>query len=779
MRVQYRGGLWTNAEDEVVKAAIAKYGRNQWSRIASLLPRKSAKQVKARWCEWLSPDIRKTEWTREEEEKLLHLAKIMPTQWRTIAPMIGRTAAQCLEHYERLLEDAQRGAGAGASGDAPTAAGGEGRNRFDEMAAETKPARPDAVDMNEEEKEMLSEARARLANTRGKKAKRKAREKQLEAAKRMAQLQKRRELKAAGIIVKPRKAKKGAMDLSTEVPYARAPVPGFYDTREEDEIGMRDKRDVRGLGRLINKYETERREEMVDEDARREAVKRKFVFGDPGDKKGKAEGGAGSSSVDAPPKRSRMTLPAPQVSDADLETIAKAGVRLSDATGAGAGGGVGRSGAQQTGGSLLSGVGHPLLATPEGSIASSLPGTPSGSGGNGSGEMWADVRDRQLKQLMKLQAASTPLVGGDNSALPQSLDVHNSVTPRSTVQRTPNPLATPSFASMRSVATVDTDDTGLVRSEKARLQGLKRDLKKGLDSLPDPENEYVVNVNRVEGGEENSDDGSDGAGDGRGGDGMVEDAEDEVVRLKREGTLALQTAKRGGLSSAARRGLPVPPLSVFPEDMSQEVAELVERDTIVSQIVAECEKHGGIEDGEVAKRIEHAVVLDAGNGNLAAAHALIEEEVTRTKNAGEGVTEAELLKEIKHLRDVDEGRLWVVDENGRITEASSGEDLRNSFRQRAAHASSLKKSVKTAQRNLGKRLHGFDMKRTQLHEELVRVLDLVSKSQQELVCFSQLADAEAAAVPRRVAEMEAAVRGQKVLERRLQQQYALATGSAR
>jgi hypothetical protein len=40
---------------------------------------------------------------------------------------------------------------------------------------ETKPARADAIDMDEDEKEMLAEARARLANIRGKKAKRKAR----------------------------------------------------------------------------------------------------------------------------------------------------------------------------------------------------------------------------------------------------------------------------------------------------------------------------------------------------------------------------------------------------------------------------------------------------------------------------------------------------------------------------------------------------------------------------------------------------------------------------
>lgn len=33
-------------------------------------------------------------------------------------------------------------------------------------APETKPARPDPIDMDEDEKEMLSEARARLANTK-------------------------------------------------------------------------------------------------------------------------------------------------------------------------------------------------------------------------------------------------------------------------------------------------------------------------------------------------------------------------------------------------------------------------------------------------------------------------------------------------------------------------------------------------------------------------------------------------------------------------------------
>ena len=47
-RVMIKGGVWRNTEDEIMKAAVMKYGKNQWSRIASLLHRKSAKQCKVK-----------------------------------------------------------------------------------------------------------------------------------------------------------------------------------------------------------------------------------------------------------------------------------------------------------------------------------------------------------------------------------------------------------------------------------------------------------------------------------------------------------------------------------------------------------------------------------------------------------------------------------------------------------------------------------------------------------------------------------------------------------
>jgi len=83
------------------------------------------------------------------------------------------------------------------------------------------------------ELEMLSEARARLANTQGKKAKRKAREKQLEEARRLAALQKRRELRMAGIEVKQKRPKRRTIDYNREIPFEKTPASGFYDTSTE------------------------------------------------------------------------------------------------------------------------------------------------------------------------------------------------------------------------------------------------------------------------------------------------------------------------------------------------------------------------------------------------------------------------------------------------------------------------------------------------------------------------------------------------------------------
>lgn len=227
-------------EDQILKAAVSKYGLTQWARVASLLPKKTARQAKARWNEYLSPAVRAHEWEKKDDAKLLDVAKLFPNQWRSVAQIMGRTATQCMERYQKLLDSAVNGGSDDEVAENVDYAG-PGIETLPALgnAHESLPSRPDAEDMDEDEREMLSEAKARLANTQGKKAKRKDRERLLAESRRIALLQKRRELKAAGINVSltlKNKARRKEFDFNADIPHERAPLAGKFDVLAEDAL---------------------------------------------------------------------------------------------------------------------------------------------------------------------------------------------------------------------------------------------------------------------------------------------------------------------------------------------------------------------------------------------------------------------------------------------------------------------------------------------------------------------------------------------------------------
>jgi pre-mRNA-splicing factor CDC5/CEF1 len=426
-----KGGVWTNIEDEILKAAVSKYGLNQWARVSSLLARKTPKQCKARWAEWLDPGIRKIEWSREEDEKLLHLAKLMPTQWRTIAPIVGRTATQCLERYQKLLDEAEAresgelGLGGPEGGETAAPSADDVRKlRPGEVdpEPESRPARPDTIDMDEDEKEMLSEARARLANTQGKKAKRKARERQLEESKRMAQLQKRRELKAAGINVKVTTRKKGQMDYNADIPFERAPAPGFYDTQEEmaSNEHSREMFDPRKQ-QLANKRKGDGQEEGQE-------PKRRKNEKDSGAAAYAAAAKAGQlqriREAEQSSKRRGLTLPAPQVSESELEDIVKMGMTGDRAS---ALAGVSENDATR---GLVGNYSNMVGVTPI-----RTPRAP-------------QEEDRIANELRNARARTetqSALLGGEATPIHEGLNTtgYEGVAPSKQALSTPNPLATP------------------------------------------------------------------------------------------------------------------------------------------------------------------------------------------------------------------------------------------------------------------------------------------------------------------------------------------------
>ena len=424
-----KGGVWTNIEDEILKASVSKYGLNQWARVSSLLARKTPKQCKARWNEWLDPGIRKIEWSKEEDEKLLHLAKLMPTQWRTIAERVGRTATQCLERYQKLLDEAEArendelGLGGPEGGETLAPTGDDVRRlRPGELDPdpESKPARPDTIDLDEDEKEMLSEARARLANTQGKKAKRKARERQLEESRRLAMLQKRRELKTAGINIKIVNRKKGQMDYNADIPFEKQAASGFYDTLDEEA-------------------KNEREREMFDPRKQQLARKRQ---GDPEDnvdsKRQKQDQDKNKPSAafaaaakagqlqrlreaEQQSRRRALNLPAPQVSESELEDIVKMGM---------AGDRAAKAAGETDDAGLVSRYSNIIGSTPI-----RTPRAPAEQ----------DHIANELRNLRALTQTQSSLLGGENTPLHEgpATTGFEGANPRRTNIVTPNPLATP------------------------------------------------------------------------------------------------------------------------------------------------------------------------------------------------------------------------------------------------------------------------------------------------------------------------------------------------
>lgn len=771
-RIMIKGGVWRNTEDEILKAAVMKYGKNQWSRIASLLHRKSAKQCKARWYEWLDPSIKKTEWSREEDEKLLHLAKLMPTQWRTIAPIIGRTAAQCLERYEYLLDQAQKKEEGEDMGDDPRKL----KPGEIDPNPETKPARPDPKDMDEDELEMLSEARARLANTQGKKAKRKAREKQLEEARRLAALQKRRELSAAGIAVPIRRKKKRGVDYNSEIPFEKKPASGFYDTSTEVVDPM-----APDFSRLRQQHlDGELHSEKEERDRRKDKQKLKQ----------RKENDVPQAMLqgDQPArKRSKLVLPEPQVTDQELQQVVKLG-RASEAARESAGGA----------GAATDALLAEYALTPAAPAALRTP---------------AIHQDRILMEaqnVMALTHVDTPLKGGLNTplhqtdfsgALPQSQAVATPntvlITPfRSSRSEVSTPgsfntpshgavqpgLATPGLRDKLSINPEDrlsTGDTPQVANQLQKQQ--KASVRNALSSLPTPRNDYEIVVP----------DQDDEPMESSGSDAHVEDQADADARLlQQQEELRLAALKLR--SSAVQRGCVRPgevnasvvrgggglltPLQHAEELLKQEMVTMLHYDALRDPPPGVDKKRAvQLQASHLAYLVQHPYE-EFSSEELDAAKLEMKKEMEVVK-AGMGHGELSMDAYTQVWEECLAQVLFLPGQN-RYTRANLAskkdrlESAEKRLEQNRSHMAKEAKKCSKMEKKLRVLTGGYQSRAASLIKQFQELQDQIEQANLELSTFKFLAEQEKAAIPRRIESLTEDVNRQTEREKQLQKRYS-------
>lgn len=795
-RVLIKGGVWRNTEDEILKAAVMKYGKNQWSRIASLLHRKSSKQCKARWFEWLDPSIKKTEWSREEEEKLINLVRLMPTQWRTIASIVGRTASQCLEHYEQLLDQVQNKDKDGNLDDPRKLKPGE-----IDPNPETKPARPDPKDMDEDELEMLSEARARLANTQGKKAKRKAREKQLEEARRLASLQKRRELRLAGINLQIRNFKhKRHIDYNNEIPFEK-PVPkGFHDTTNDvyDPSGHDFKR--------LRQQQLDGELKSEKEERERKKDKQKM--------KQKKENGVPSSLVNNEPTRSRskLVLPEPVISDMEIEQVVKMG-KASE---------LAKESAEESG-NLASGALLADYSTLSNSVNNIR--TP---------KMSSFSRDNILMEaqnLMALNNVDTPLMGGTNVPL---IDIpeHSAATPAGLiVSQTPNSIiatpfrsshstqqsgavvpfspgqtpgtsrqggfATPMSTPLRDKLAINSEDAVVPFDSEHELKHqnkqLKLNLRKAFSDLPAPQYQYDIVVEDVKQKDEQDDVGENGdiEMDQSEVDSQQRQAKRAKVMRDEKWTKAVQknaprpsNVRKTLWTSSATSGVTVSSLSQAEDLIKEEMAKILHFDALVNPtdeqtVLAALESKKAnaktSHDDQLSAYLEEHPLEQFSSQELAQANDLLKEEM-KTVQSGMKHGELSLLGYSK-VWDECYAQLLYLPAQNRYTKADivSKRDRIDATDSRLVqnreHMSKEAKKAGRIEKKLSVLFGGYHSRANDFNKQYKEIANQVEQSRLELTSFAALKVKENNAIVKRIGALNEDVQRQTEREKNLQSRY--------
>ncbi|PON93387.1 MYB transcription factor [Trema orientale] len=98
-------GLWTAEEDKILLDHIRVHGRGNWNRTARETGlKRCGKSCRLRWMNYLSPSVKRGDFSEAEEDLIIRLHKLLGNRWSLIAGRVpGRTDNQVKNHWNTCL----------------------------------------------------------------------------------------------------------------------------------------------------------------------------------------------------------------------------------------------------------------------------------------------------------------------------------------------------------------------------------------------------------------------------------------------------------------------------------------------------------------------------------------------------------------------------------------------------------------------------------------------------------------------------------------------------
>jgi hypothetical protein len=95
---------FSREEDQIISDLVSQSGACRWSRIAGQLPGRTPRQCRERWVNYLSPEVRRSPLSSEEEDLLRNKVAEHGQVWARIASFFeGRTDVWLKHQYLKLM----------------------------------------------------------------------------------------------------------------------------------------------------------------------------------------------------------------------------------------------------------------------------------------------------------------------------------------------------------------------------------------------------------------------------------------------------------------------------------------------------------------------------------------------------------------------------------------------------------------------------------------------------------------------------------------------------